>query len=301
MAALRLSGLAALAAHGQDPGAPELLQQALDQRFRREVLPCLLNLGRGGGWFGGEPAGAKAGLDLLEFTAAAKSAMDLDLIQDAPWFKDRLALLSACVLPGVKYTPRGGFNQTASFGDPVVPEEEAADLIRLQMQILLALRPGDQAAGLARALVGGRRGAKLLAPHLVALEMLWQGEEAGAEALAFAPLTHVAPAVGLAFSRSDWSPLATWLAFSCGPHYSEHQHLDAGAIYFGGKDSFCPMPEPMMARLLLTASTTRFAAWPTTQCLSTIPRNTPAGPAPRSQTQGDLFQRRRPALLELVR
>jgi hypothetical protein len=230
MAALRLSGLAALAAHGQDPGAPELLQQALDQRFRREVLPCLLNLGRGGGWFGGEPAGAKAGLDLLEFTAAAKSAMDLDLIQDAPWFKDRLALLAACVLPGVKYTPRGGFNQTASFGDPVVPEEEAADLIRLQMQILLALRPGDQAAGLARALVGGRRGAKLLAPHLVALEMLWQGEEAGSEALAFAPLTHVAPAVGLAFSRSDWSPLATWLAFSCGPHYSEHQHLDAGAI-----------------------------------------------------------------------
>lgn len=230
MAALRLSGLAALVAHGQAPDAPALLNQALEQRFKQEVLPCLLNLGQGGGWFGGESAGARAGLDLLEFTFAVKTATGQDLSQDSPWFKDRLALLSASTLPGVKYTARGGFNLTASFGDQVIPEEEAADLVRLQMLILLAMRPEDRAAGLAHALVGGRRGTRLLAPHRLALEMLWRGKEAGAEALAFAPLTHVSPAVGLAFSRSDWSPLATWLAFSCGPHYAEHQHLGAGSI-----------------------------------------------------------------------
>lgn len=230
MAALRLGGLSALAAHGQAQGAAELLKQTLEQRFKREVLPCLMNLGRGGGWFEGESAGARAGLDLLEFTIAVKSAMGLDLTRKAPWFEDRLSLLSSGVLPGVKYVPRGGYNRTASFGDQVIPEEEAADLVRLQMLLLLAMRPKDQAAGLARALVGTRRGARFLAPHRLALEMLWQIDEAGAEALAFAPLTHVAPAVGLAFARSDWSPLATWLAFSCGPHYAEHQQLSAGSL-----------------------------------------------------------------------
>ncbi len=230
MAALRLTGLAALAAHGQDPGAPKLLNQALEQRFKQEILPCLINLGRGGGWFGGESAGAQAGLDLLEFAAALKSASGLNLTQDSPWFKDRLALLSASLLPGVKHASLGSFNRVASFGDHIFSDEEAADLVRLQMLILLALRPDDQAAGLARTLVMGSRGIGLLAPHRYALDLVWQGQETTAEALAFAPLTHLAPSVGLAISRSDWSPLATWLAFSCGPHYSLPQHLGAGSI-----------------------------------------------------------------------
>jgi hypothetical protein len=230
MAALRLTGLAALAALGQNPDADTLLKQALEQRFRREILPCLINLGQGGGWFGGESAGARAGLDLLEFAAAVKSALGQELTQQGPWFKDRLGLLSASLLPGAKYTSQGGFNRLASFGDQIFSEEEAADLARLQMLILLALRPNDQAAGLARALLAGRRGMGLLTPHRYALELLWQSRVEAAEALAFAPLTYLAPSVGLAISRSDWSPLATWLAFSCGPHYALPQHLGAGAI-----------------------------------------------------------------------
>ncbi len=240
LAALRLTALAGLAALGQHPGASALVRQALEQRFEQEILPCLRGAGQGGAWFGGEAAGARAGLDLLEFAAAVKSALGRDLSQSASWFGDRLGFLAAALLPGINYTTRGAFYRLAPLGDQMLGQEEIADLVRLQMLILLALRPQDQAAGLARALISGTRGTRLLAPHRLALELVWQGPDANEEALAFAPLTFVAPAAGLAFSRSDWSPLATWLAFSCGPHYALPQHLAAGSLTIWRREFILP-------------------------------------------------------------
>jgi len=230
MAALRLTALAGIAAQGGHPGAQALIAQGLQRRFNAEILPCLKNAGQGGAWFGGEAEGALAGLDMLEFAAAVKTSLGLDLSQSASWFSDRLSHLCASLLPGVTLTARGAYHPVASLGDQIVPEEEAADLVRLQMLILLALQPRNQAAGLARALVAGHRAAGLSEPGRLAQELLWAAPESSEEALAFAPLVTVAPAAGLAYSRSDWSPLATWLAFSCGPHYTLSQHLAAGSL-----------------------------------------------------------------------
>ncbi|KMY66538.1 hypothetical protein AAU61_15450 [Desulfocarbo indianensis] len=230
MAALRLTALAGIAAQGGHPGAQALIAQCLEQHFDAEILPCLKNAGQGGAWFGGEAEGALAGLDMLEFAAAVQSSLGLDLSQSASWFGERLAHLCASLLPGVNLTPRGPYHPVASLGDQIIPEEETADLVRLQMLILLALQPQNPSAGLARAQVASRRDAGLATPGRLAQELLWAAPESGEEALAFAPLVNVAPAAGLAYSRSDWSPLATWLAFSCGPHYTQSQHLAAGSL-----------------------------------------------------------------------
>jgi hypothetical protein len=229
VAVLRATALCGLAARGLHPEAESLVRQAVEVRFVGEVLPCLENAGQGGGWFGGETPGAAAGLDLLEFVAAARIGDGRDLGGSAVWLRDRLSHLCANLLPGLASSPRGPYLRPAPGADQVLPEQEAADLVRLQMLILLALRPDDRAAGLARTLLA-EGGAGVLEPRRYGYALLWRRPGGAQAALATAPLTHHSPGVGRAVSRSDWSGLATWLALDCGPHYALPQHLNAGSL-----------------------------------------------------------------------
>jgi hypothetical protein len=226
---LRLTALAGLAARGRHPLAEELVRRAVEERFRHGVLPCLQNAGRGGGWFGGESAGAAAGLELVEFVAAVKTAGGPDLSGSAVWLRHRLAHLCANLLPGLGVWEGRPHLRPAPGGDQVVPPREAADLVRLQMLVLLALRPDDQAAGLARSLLA-EGAAGLLEPRRRAYGLIWSRPGGAQAPLATAPLSHLSAGVGRAVSRSDWSGLATWLALDCGPHYALPQHLNAGAL-----------------------------------------------------------------------
>lgn len=229
-AALRLVGLAGMAAQGLHPEALALMDQARQTRFEKEILPCLNGAGQGGAWFEGSFAGAAAGLDLLEYVAAVKSVSGEDLLGKAPWFADRLAYLAHHTLPGAAITPRGGYRRIMPDGDQVMSEEDASDLVRLQMLVLADLAPRDPAAGWAWALVQDRRTPRVLADRYLGLEFLWLEPDASAATWSAIPLSHAAQGTGRVMSRSEWSELSTWVGFSCGPHFGAGRHLDAGSL-----------------------------------------------------------------------
>lgn len=230
MASLRLLGLAGLACQGLHPKAQDLAQLARQERFEKQVLPCLRNLGAGGAWFEGTAAGAMAGLDLLEYAAAVQSATGEDLMSGAPWFSDRLAYLVFSQLPGVAVSPRGGFRRYMPDGDRSLPEQHISDLQRLQMLLLASSRPQEPSSSWAWTLLLDRRAPRVLSDHYLAQEFLWLEPEAAVAPMSSVPLSHLASGAGKAFARSDWSELGTWLSFSCGPHFAAAQHLDAGAL-----------------------------------------------------------------------
>ncbi len=231
ISALQFTTLAGLASWGLDRGAPELLRQALEERFRKGIKPGLEGAGRGGGWFEGDNLGAATGLKLLQFAAALESAAGSNPLQDLPWFRDRLGYLTFHLLPEPKETPDGRYRVVPpGYGDRVLPARRAADLVRLQMLMLLALRPQDPAAGWARAIFDSSQAPSLISDRLLAWELPWLYSPSQARPLATAPLLHVAQDTGLAVSRSDWSELGTWISFNCGPHFAGTQHLAAGGL-----------------------------------------------------------------------
>lgn len=228
--ALRLEALAGLAAQGLHPQAEALVQQARQQDFAKEILPCLQHAGAGGAWFEGSAGGAGAGLNLLEFVAAWKSATGEDLMDSAPWFQDRLGYLLQHQMPGTATSPRGGYRLLAPDGDQSLDPQEASDLVRMQMLLLLALRPQAHYAGWAWVELTDRGAPRVLADNRLVYEFLWYNPDPAVKPLSTAPLSYLAPAAGRAFLRSDWSPLATWLSFNCGPHFALPQHLDAASL-----------------------------------------------------------------------
>jgi hypothetical protein len=230
VALLRLTALAGLASRGLHPGADDLVRRAHQGIYEGQVMPCLRQAGQGGGWFEGSYAGAEAGLDLLEFAAAMQTAAGVDVMASATWFRDRLPYLLMHLQPGFAASPRGGYLRPGPDGDEVLPPQETGDLLRLQMLMLTGLRPRDPAAGWALAVLSDRHLPRVLAEHWLGLEFLWFEPEATVAPLTSAPLSLLAPGTGRAFLRSDWSERATWLAFSCGPHFATAQHLDAGSL-----------------------------------------------------------------------
>lgn len=229
-AALSLSTLAALASHGLEPVAQEMLTQVWEVRFKGHMQPCLENLGAGGGWFEGDTPGARAGLDLTVFALAMKTAAGQDNPSKLAWFTDRLAYLMFHLLPGLTKAPAGNYRQVSPGGDQIMTPLQAAELTRMQMMALLALRPEDSAAYAARAILLDTRTPTLLAGYRQVYDFLWVDPAAPTTALATAPLSHLAQATGQAVLRSDWSSRSTWLGFNCGPHFAMRQHLAAAGF-----------------------------------------------------------------------
>lgn len=229
-AALKLAGLAGLAAWGVDPRAEALARDAYENRYRKAVEPCLANAGQGGGWFEGTSAGSVAGMDLLVYALCMDTASGVRIAPDNPWYNGRLAFLIFGQLPGVNTYLRGAYRSYFTSGDPVVEPAAMGDLMRLQMAACLNLNPGDPLGGVARALLLDRRTPSVSNSQLLVYEFLWLDPSGDTAPLATAPLVHAAPGLGWALMRSDWSDRATWLGFSCGPHYAMRQHLDLAGI-----------------------------------------------------------------------
>ena len=229
-AMLSMCTLSALVSHGLEPSAQKLLDQAWRERFTARIRPCLENLGAGGGWFEGDTPGARAGLDLVIFALAMRYGTGVRDLDQVRWYRDRMAYLLFQTLPGVAKAPTGNYRPVAPGGDEVMDQVQAGELVRMQMMGLLSLRPGDPSAGAVRALLLDGRTPTLLSHHRMLYDFLWLDPTAPTEALATVALSHQAPAVGKAVLRSDWSDRATWLGFSCGPHFAMHQHLNAGSL-----------------------------------------------------------------------
>lgn len=229
-AALSLSALAGLAAFGGNPQAQGLVSEAWGQRYGAALRPCLLKLGQGGGWFEGDTPGARAGLDLVLFAAAFKTAAGADATAGVAWFQDRLSYLLFHLLPGLAKAKGVNYRRVAPGGDALLPPDKAADLVRMQMLGMISLRPDDPAAGASRALLLDPRVPGLLYGPNFLFDFLWVDPTAPTAPLATATLSHLAPAVGQAVLRSDWSERATWLGFSSGPHFALRQHLSAASL-----------------------------------------------------------------------
>ncbi|MCF8034420.1 MAG: heparinase II/III-family protein [Desulfarculaceae bacterium] len=227
---LGMSALAALASHGLEPAAGLMLTQVWQKRYLGQIRPCLANLGSGGGWFEGNTPGARAGLELVLFALAMRSATGERGPGLVPWFSDRLSYLLFRLLPGLREAPTGNYRQVAPGGDEVLVPLDAAELTRMQMMGLLSLRPDDRSAGAVRALLLDGRTPTMLAQHRIFWDFLWLDPTAPTEALATVALSHLAPATGQAVLRSDWSERSTWLGFDCGPHFAMHQHLSAASL-----------------------------------------------------------------------
>ena len=229
-ALLCMSTMAALASHGLEPSAQELLTQAWQGRYLGRMKPCLENLGAGGGWFEGATPGARAGLELVLFALTMRSGAGARQPAQVTWFNDRLSYLLFHLLPGVAKAPNGQYRPVAPGGDAVLDEVQVAEQTRMQMMGLLSLRPDDPSAGAVRALLLDGRTTTLLAHHRIFYDFLWLDPTAPTEALATVALSHQAPATGRAVLRSDWSERSTWLGFDCGPHFAMHQQLGAASF-----------------------------------------------------------------------
>jgi hypothetical protein len=229
-AALSMSTLAGVAALGHAPRAEALLKDAWQDRYQKVLRPCLQKQGDGGAWFEGDTPGARAGLELVLAASAFKSAAEVTEMAQVVWFRDRLAYLMFHLLPGLSKSPKGLYRRIAPGGDAVLSQTEAADLVRVQMLALLALRPDDPSAGASRALLLDGRLQGVLAGHRLAFDFLWLDPVAATVPLATAPLSYLAPSAGRAVLRADWSEISTWLGFSCGPHFAMRQHLGAGGL-----------------------------------------------------------------------
>lgn len=229
-AALSMSVLAGVAAQSHAPQAEALVNDAWQERYQKVMRPCLEKQGNGGAWFEGDIPGARAGLDLVLAAAAFKSADEVTDMAQVPWFRDRLSYLMFHLLPGLSKSPKGLYRRVAPGGDAIFSQTEAADMVRVQMLALLALRPDDLSAGASRALLLDGRLQGVLAGHRLAFDFLWLDPVAATAPLATAPLSFLATSAGRAVLRADWSEISTWLGFSCGPHFAMRQHLDAGSL-----------------------------------------------------------------------
>ena len=229
-AQLRLLSLAGLAARGLDPGAELLQQTALNNKYKKELEPCLLNLGKGGGWFEDSIAGARAGLHIIQSVAAFKSAKGVDLFSSVPWFQDRIQYLIFSTLP--RTSRLGALNYFPVFpgGDRSLAPQVAADYQRLQVMMLIELMPQADTVGWAQAWLMHHQRPVMTNPTLRPYEFIFMDPVRRQTPLVTAPRLWQAESVGQVFMRSDWSPRATWVKFSSGPHFAARQHLDAGSV-----------------------------------------------------------------------
>ena len=229
-AQLKIMTLAGLAAEGLDSGAETLQKQALEVKYQKLLLPCLSNLGKGGAWFEDDTAGSRAGLHILESVAAFKTAKGVDLTSGVEWYKDRILKLVFTALPRYQRADDLNYFPVAPGGDRSLDPVLAADYLRLQLNMLLALLPDAPYAGWGQAWLMHSRRPATINRHLRALEFIWLQPYKRQELLAKAPLLWHSQDTGRVYLRSDWSDRATWIKFSAGSHFSARQHLDAGAV-----------------------------------------------------------------------
>ena len=229
-AAFRLAAMAGCASRGLLPEADELIQEAVEKRFKKRLLPCLTNGGSGGGWFEGSHGGARAGLWLIEAAAALETAAGIDLISRTPWFGDRIGYLMFDQLPGSVRSSTVSYRRPSPDGDAFLPQDLAADMLRLQSAMLTRLLPEHPMTGWALNLLLDRRAPAVVNQRFYPMEFVWLDLESIIKPMATAPLTFWAPSLGRGFSRSDWSLRATWLKLSSGPHYAYPQHLNATGL-----------------------------------------------------------------------
>ena len=133
-------------------------------------------------------------------------------------------------LPGSVRGAAGPYRRPAPDGDAFLPQDLAADMLRIQLAMLTKLMPGHPMTGWALNLLLDRRAPAVTHKEFYAMEFLWLDMESSIKPMATAPLTFWAPGLGRGYSRSDWSPRATWLKLSAGPHYAYPQHLDATGL-----------------------------------------------------------------------
>jgi hypothetical protein len=222
--------LAGLAAEGESPGAKQLLKDAVQTRFTGSLLTCLNEGGKGGGWFEGDTAGARAGLYILEAAAALHTSLGLEAIKNSVWFQDRMYYLLFNLMPRPQPAGRMFYFPISQDGDRILAEKKAADLTRLQLLLLRYIMPQTKATGLVQAqLLHGRRPV-VLHPADYAMEFILLDLQAYQMPMTSAPLAWHAQDVGKVYMRSDWSEMGTWLKLSAGPHFTAPQHLDAGSL-----------------------------------------------------------------------
>ena len=239
-ALFRMMTLAGLAADGQDSRAAGLWKQALQTRYKEHLLPCLQNLGKGGGWFEDVVAGSRAGLHIIESAAAFKTAKGLDLITGVDWYKDRMLQLMFTALPRVQRRNGLSYFPIAPGGDRSLDPVLSADYSRLQLIMLTALLPDEPSAGWAQAWVLHSQRPAMINRHVRALEFVWLQPLLRQEPLVTAPRVWLAKDAGRVYMRSDWSQRATWLKFSCGPHFAARQHLNAASLQLFKNEMLLP-------------------------------------------------------------
>lgn len=229
-AILKIMTLAGRAGRNDSLLAAGLLEATYTNRYLGIWHPALENLGQGGGWFGGTYTGAMAGWDLAMFAAAMPPGDKRNKVLRSAWFHGRQGALANSLLPGTGKSLGGSYRGVCPNGDNIISASRAAERTRMQMLLLRHLAPDAPMAQEVQAMLLSTDAPAMTKGEHYYLDFLLLDVRNPGKAMALAPLDYLAQGVGRAYSRSGWTPWDTLVAFSCGPHFSLPQHLDAGSV-----------------------------------------------------------------------
>jgi hypothetical protein len=203
-----------IAADGDDPRAASLRQHA-ERMFRSEIAPAFSSKLRGGDFPEGWQYGDLVGFVLAAYQDAAMRAPATTPLPDLSWLRSTLDYRTHALWPDAKHT--------FDTGDWSTKPAIAPAHTLLTLGTVLPQR--EEASRRARALA-----------HLAAdpheewpwLSAIADDPSAPSEDPRKGVPSYLAPGTGSVLARSDWSPGAVWVALTCAPSLSDHQHLDAG-------------------------------------------------------------------------
>lgn len=211
----------AYATWNENPSAKNFRDHALLKLYEGKVLPVLLEFGQGGGdtesgWY------ARGKIwHLVQAMELARRMEGYDGFSKAPqFFYQRMAYEMHEAYPG-RWT--FGAERFPNEGDGSFVYGSHTEYPRQQRTLLAQYFRGSP---LARMVENGRRRASN--PHVGTADFFWEEPAQIPLPAEQTPLAHLARGTGHLYARSDWSPDATWLRFTCGDFFAPHQHLDVG-------------------------------------------------------------------------
>ena len=229
--------VAGIATSGDNPRSGELIKNARN-RFKNHILPAMKRNGTRGAWLESNGYGVETARQFVGYAYAIKTSgiKNENPFKEAEgWFKNRALYHVLSDLPG-------GFTKWDHYWRDVVPigdhhrkQQGIASYGRATLLMLLENYQKEPWAPPLNAYLSEKPYNQLTHKGGAAFEFLLYDPDIKKGEISDLPLSWCAPEAGHLFARSGWKKDAVHFTFTCGDHFSYHQHLDQNSfqIYLG--------------------------------------------------------------------
>lgn len=207
------------------------LDNALNYRYERKLLPLLELAGPGGGWPEGTNYASFSKQSAMEFAEALYTGAGVDIYASNPYYHDELGWELTMDYPIDATSGSAKFRDYPSIGDGERQRAVFSDYYRIVRKIV-SDHYDDNLAKQLRYYLTQNEDTRLNKPiynYLVLPEELIFTDP-NAEVQEPNYLVHYANGTGQIFIKSDKTENATYVSFQAGDHFKYHQHLDQGGF-----------------------------------------------------------------------